>query len=376
MPWHIVRNHATCPSDKPHAVVKDATDEVEGCHPSNEAARKHMAALYANEPTAKATWSTAYVNDLPDGAFACIDSAGRHYPHHDASGRLDLPHLRAALSRIGDPNNVQCGKGHLEAHARAEGIGGKALMPLRAKALDADELAAWWDGRIGRPLLAIPFGGPIPSPRSAKGVDLDGEWFDEATDIYGPHRALRETRERLVDFHHSAQPPGPRYGDDTGMMRGAILGKSILHPDPDEDGWWVDLWFSRGQERVALVKRLAERGAQLFGSSQPIGKTARMDDGRITLWPFWMETISTTPQNTYSTFGPKAALDEAERAGILLPEGLRTLGDSDSLAATLRRTSDVGSSAGAELGRVSIPAALDAVGKALDRLEEAVTRRE
>lgn len=71
----------------------------------------------------KATWSTAYVNALPDSAFACIDATGRHYPHHNDAGTLDLPHLRAALSRIGDTSNAQCGRRHLEAHARAEGIG-------------------------------------------------------------------------------------------------------------------------------------------------------------------------------------------------------------------------------------------------------------
>ena len=71
----------------------------------------------------KAAWSSAYINDLPDSAFACIDGDGRHYPHHNADGALDLPHLRAALSRIGDPANAQCGKGHLAAHARAAGVG-------------------------------------------------------------------------------------------------------------------------------------------------------------------------------------------------------------------------------------------------------------
>ena len=71
----------------------------------------------------RAIWSAQYIADLPDGAFACRDSAGRHYPHHDAQGNLDLPHLRAALSRIGDPSNVQCGRAHLEAHASAAGLG-------------------------------------------------------------------------------------------------------------------------------------------------------------------------------------------------------------------------------------------------------------
>ena len=60
-------------------------------------------------------------HDLPDSAFACPEK--RLYPHHTASGAVDKPHLRAALSRVGDPKNDQCGKAHLEAHAKALGMG-------------------------------------------------------------------------------------------------------------------------------------------------------------------------------------------------------------------------------------------------------------
>lgn len=58
-------------------------------------------------------WSTAYVNDLPDSAFLYIAPGGtkddadkttprdmRYFPVRDASGAVDLPHVRAALSRI------------------------------------------------------------------------------------------------------------------------------------------------------------------------------------------------------------------------------------------------------------------------------------
>lgn len=61
----------------------------------------------------RAVWSTAYINDLPDSAFLYIEPGGekddegkttprslRHFPVHDASGKLDMPHLRNALSRI------------------------------------------------------------------------------------------------------------------------------------------------------------------------------------------------------------------------------------------------------------------------------------
>lgn len=84
----------------------------------------------------KAEQSAATQNDLPDSAFAYIEPGGekdsegktvprslRHYPHHNASGGIDLPHLRNALARIGDSSNEQGGKAHLESHAKAEGVG-------------------------------------------------------------------------------------------------------------------------------------------------------------------------------------------------------------------------------------------------------------
>jgi HK97 family phage prohead protease len=69
----------------------------------------------------KAAWAGGYESALPDSAFACSET--RKYPHHSKSGAVDLPHLRAALSRVGDKSNDQCGKGHLLAHARKLGIG-------------------------------------------------------------------------------------------------------------------------------------------------------------------------------------------------------------------------------------------------------------
>lgn len=50
MPWHKVHNHSECPTSRPWAVVKDADGSVEGCHDSEEAANRQLAALYAAEP--------------------------------------------------------------------------------------------------------------------------------------------------------------------------------------------------------------------------------------------------------------------------------------------------------------------------------------
>jgi len=61
----------------------------------------------------KAVWSRAYINDLPDSAFAYIEPGGkkdeegkttprslRHLPYKDKEGKIDPAHVRNALARL------------------------------------------------------------------------------------------------------------------------------------------------------------------------------------------------------------------------------------------------------------------------------------
>jgi hypothetical protein len=217
----------------------------------------------------------------------------------------------------------------------------KAVLPVKAQLMDTDELEAWFAGKIPRRVLSLPFGGPIPSAKSALGVDLDGEWFGPDLDPYGPHKALRATQDRLVDFHHSYSPPGPRFGDPTGVMKGVILGKSVLDTEPDEDGWWSDIWLKHGEKRLALVKALVKRGGQLFGSSQPAGGVVKdPETGEIKVWPHLLQTLSPSPQNTLSVIRPKAMLDAIDTESIPVADALKAfLTDLDNLGADLPLTS-------------------------------------
>lgn len=54
MPWHVVENHTECAGSKSWAVVQDDTDELMGCHASEDDASKQVAALYAAEESAAA----------------------------------------------------------------------------------------------------------------------------------------------------------------------------------------------------------------------------------------------------------------------------------------------------------------------------------
>jgi HK97 family phage prohead protease len=86
--------------------------------------RRQVAALALTAPVARspwraaeldvrATWTSSYINDLPDSSFLYIEPGGdqdedgktkprslRHFPVKDASGKVDLPHLRNAMARI------------------------------------------------------------------------------------------------------------------------------------------------------------------------------------------------------------------------------------------------------------------------------------
>jgi hypothetical protein len=85
-----------------------------------------VAALPAS--AAAEPWSRARINHLPDAAFAAVERAPdgravRHLPHHDETGKLDLPHLRAARARFGqvrwlDPASAEIARRHLEEHVR------------------------------------------------------------------------------------------------------------------------------------------------------------------------------------------------------------------------------------------------------------------
>lgn len=95
-----------------------------------------------------AVWSTAYVNSLPDSSFLYIEKeageAGdseskkenRHLPYKDASGKVDLPHLRNAIARIPQMKGVSDSlKTSLQSKARA-------ILAARSKNMSEEVQAA------------------------------------------------------------------------------------------------------------------------------------------------------------------------------------------------------------------------------------------
>ena len=176
--------------------------------------------------------------------------------------------------------------------------------PMKAEPMGGACLDLWLQGRIPRRVLVVPFTGPLPGGKA--GLDLDGEFFDETTDLYGPYPALRQTRDRMVDWHHGNDP--------TGVMKGAILGRVVLDEQPESDGVWADFWANAGEKRRDLLGRLESKGIPLYGSSEAVAPAVRKaSDGHIEVWPLIRHTITTSPQNTHAVVPPlKAVLDAVD----------------------------------------------------------------
>ena len=76
-------------------------------------------------------WTRKYINNLPDSAFAVVykenDRVIRKFPHHNADGSIDLPHLRNANSRLPQSDvpaeYKQQAMRHLATHKKKLGIG-------------------------------------------------------------------------------------------------------------------------------------------------------------------------------------------------------------------------------------------------------------
>jgi len=87
-------------------------------------------------PALAEPWTRAYINSLPDSAFAAVETTPdgktvRHLPHHTRSGRVDLPHVRNALSRLPqvhwtNPDAAAEARAHLNAHLEESQSGHRA----------------------------------------------------------------------------------------------------------------------------------------------------------------------------------------------------------------------------------------------------------
>lgn len=145
--------------------------EVGKGHDQKQAAAMCYQMFKESDVLREAVWDTAYQNNLPDSCFAFIEAGGskdgegktiprslRHFPYKDASGKVDLPHLRNALARAPQSPFGPKAMPKLNAAAKAAGVGQTAesfkqniheAIPLSEGQIIPDQdgkksFLAWW----------------------------------------------------------------------------------------------------------------------------------------------------------------------------------------------------------------------------------------
>ena len=266
--------------------------------------------------------------ELPASSYAYCEpgdgavSTRCHFPIRDADGKLNAAHVRNALARLSQSPFGAKARPKVEAAAKELGIGEpaqKAFFDIKAQLMTSRELDAWLAGERPRRVMAVPFYGPADPTNwgytDGKGRDVDGQYFDERSDLAGPYAALKASRARLVDWHHDDHG----VPSDARWMKGSILGRIDMDPTPSEmtyegevyEGIAADFWAREGEKRLALVKALSKRNVPIFGSGAALYNKAG-PDGHIDEFPMYRWTVSTSPQNTHAVIPPLKALLAAD----------------------------------------------------------------
>jgi phage head maturation protease len=221
----------------------------------------------------RAEWDAAYINDLPDSAFAVILPGGskdedgrttprdlRKLPHHNAAGDIDMPHLRNALSR--EP---------------------QADMPESAHSMAQAHLAAHMDGQ---------------QDRAIEDVDHDLHELTFDADVHIRSEAKREIALKLVPWGVTrvgrAGPERMERGAFEGIDPSNIVlqlehldppaGKGIALEERSDAPYAIFKVANtqRGDEILELAKEGITRGASVSYYDVPGGTEIAYEGGRRT----------------------------------------------------------------------------------------------
>lgn len=291
-----------------------------GCHESEEEAQAQVRALYANEQKSlKMTWTRAYINKLPDGAFLWVEDgekddegktvprSKRHFPYKDASGKIDLNHLRNALARIPQSNIPASEKERLIKKAR------RILEKQREKSMAEDLRAvkALGGNRVGH--YAVLWGDEEHKDLTPGG----GEYFTPQTEglkaIFDALGVLPLLYEHATD----------------GQLKSDVIGRVDVMV-PDEWGLWYEAQLEQSREYRAYIDKMI-REKRLGTSTGALPGSREVKGGQITRWTIGEVSLTTRPMEWRMMERPVEYLRAAYKAlDLTLPEAPGPKGDEES----------------------------------------------
>lgn len=119
------------------------------------------------------------------------------------------------------------------------------------------------------------------------GRDLVGEYFTKNTQFDSNYTNIGML---YVDFEHGLDPDD--LGNDDSNVLGVVDWKSAK---VDEKGIFVERILNRRASYVDYLSELIDAGVIGTSSEAVRGKTAKNQDGEITLWPLKRDSLTVTP---------------------------------------------------------------------------------
>lgn len=281
MPWKIENQEGK------HCVVAEETGETVKCHDSEEDAKAHMQALYANTPDAAK--SMTFTSGGLEYSLTVSDAtkAGARHSKLDQSA-LQTAHdaLVAAGARCETP----------EPAAKATGL------DMAYTTYNTPPLAIKIAGEMELDVCYMPYSG------QRGGKDADGQYFSPRTNEHA-----EKFPTPLVLYYHGYEERGKP------APMPIEIGKPTGKKWQDRAGRWLRVALEKGNQKAETVWASAQKG-NARASSDSVAHLVRVaDDGEILNWPFVGISVFETetgkrPANSYAF-----ALPAAKALGINIP---------------------------------------------------------
>jgi Escherichia/Staphylococcus phage prohead protease len=276
VPWHIEKGGGTCGPTQ-YAVIKDADGSTAGCHPSEAAAKKQLAALYVQERSMVDDQRAADQGNITTPDSGDLNTAARKYAASrgwamadgsypirpaDMHGRADLQKAIRAVGRGGGSHDAI--RRHIIKRARALGLAD--MIPDN-----------WSSGGVSRsaeaPATGISvidkFDRPGPSEElqyRSFAPQLEVRAAGGGRTVFGiavPYNAPTRIDERLVEQfargafdHQIPYPRSVKFAREHMALGGELIGAATMLRD-DPAGLYVEMRVAntpKGDETLELVK--------------------------------------------------------------------------------------------------------------------------
>ena len=228
-----------------------------------------------------AEWPTAKVNDLPDASFLYIAAGGetedgktkprslRYFPFKDAAGKVDLPHLRNAISRI--PQSTAPGLTKEKMRALQE----KARELLRAESEDMGEGREELDEKAKKkkPRSSEVGGGPGGSRR----------YYADVVPVWGAPYLLADGPQSWVEVVRSGTFHASTGGRQVTLTDEDIYSMAHTYEQVISEGWFCEDGAPVGYNHASAHGQMDPESTKAAARVQQV-EVRSNSHGGVSLW--------------------------------------------------------------------------------------------